>query len=82
MSDVDSYYSLNDEQHQYGYFYRSNSSCEYFSSLFFLCAVYGERSRNYEVTHDDLSINEKNDCDGEWTPIIIVHTKHYLLNSV
>lgn len=31
VSDVDSYYSLNDEQHQYGYFYhRSNSSCEYF----------------------------------------------------
>ena len=29
VSDVDSYYSLNDEQHQYGYFYhRSNSSCK------------------------------------------------------
>lgn len=30
VSDVDSYYSLNDEQHQYGYFYhRSNSSCKF-----------------------------------------------------
>lgn len=33
VSDLDSYYSLNDEQHQYGYFYRSNSSCEYHSNF-------------------------------------------------
>ena len=60
VSDVDSYYSLNDEQHQYGYFYhRSNSSCEYLfdclESLAFAAPLLASR---------DLSINRTIEKNG------------------